>query len=128
MFTFSYLLGDIRVDEERHIIFSTPVQLQILKTTYSKRGPEYRLIRSLMALPFLPSADIKPALDRLAARATSPELTRLVNYIDNTWVSSTVWQPRTWSIYQLSIRTNNDVEGMLFLFHVLSITNKLYWI
>lgn len=82
-----------------------------LKTTYSKRGPEYRYTRSLMGLPFLPSADIRPAFDQLATRATSPELTQLVNYIDNTWLSSTVWLPRNWSIYQLTIRTNNDVEG-----------------
>jgi hypothetical protein len=82
-----------------------------LKTAYSKRGPEYRYIRSLMGLPFLPCADIQPAFDQLAPRATSPELTQLVNYIDNSWLSSTVWLPRNWSIYQLTIRTNNDVEG-----------------
>jgi hypothetical protein len=62
----------------------------------------------------LPSADIQPAFDQLAPRATSPELTQLVNYIDNTWLSSTVWLPRNWSIYQLTIRTNNDVEGTFF--------------
>jgi len=55
-----------------------------LKTTYTSRGPEYRYIRSLMALPFLPAGQIKSAFDTLAARATSPELKQLVTYIDNT--------------------------------------------
>ena len=84
-----------------------------LRTTYSKRGPEYRYIRSLMALPFLPSADIQPAFDRLAVRATSEELQQLVAYMDTNWIGSAVWQPRNWSIFQTNIRTNNDVEGNL---------------
>jgi hypothetical protein len=44
------------------------------KTTYSQRGAEYRYNRSLMALPFLPSADIPSAFDQLAPRASSTEL------------------------------------------------------
>ena len=42
-----------------------------LRTICSKRSPEYRYIRSLMVPPILPSADIQPAFDRLAVRATS---------------------------------------------------------
>lgn len=86
-----------------------------LRTTYSKRGPEYRYIRSLMALPFLPWADIQPAFDRLSARAASPELQQLVGYIDSNWIGSPVWQPRNWSIFQTNVRTNNDVEGKLLI-------------
>ncbi|XP_061178328.1 uncharacterized protein LOC133186965 [Saccostrea echinata] len=82
-----------------------------LRTTYTKRGAEYRYIRSLMALPFLPSADIQPAFDRLSARATSQELQQLVAYMDSNWIGSAVWQPRNWSIFQTNVRTNNDVEG-----------------
>ena len=85
------------------------------KTTYSQRGAEYRYIRSLMALPFLPSADIPSAFDQLALRASSAELKQLVRYIETTWISNTVWTPRNWSIYKTSIRTNNDVEGILII-------------
>ncbi|VDI27117.1 Hypothetical predicted protein [Mytilus galloprovincialis] len=39
-----------------------------LKTTYSSRGVEYRYIRTLMALPFLPHSDIRPAFNTLKER------------------------------------------------------------
>lgn len=38
---------------------------------------------------------------------------QLVRYIDTTWISNPIWTPRNWSIYKTSIRTNNDVEGIL---------------
>ena len=85
-----------------------------LKTTYSQRGAEYRYIRMLMALPFLPAHDIEPAFQLLSDRATSPELRSLVRYLENTWMDNAVWRPRNWSIYRHSIRTNNDVEGMYY--------------
>ena len=88
-------------------------QHRLCDTGELKRGPEYRYIRSLMALPFLPSADIQPAFDRLAVRATSEELQQLVAYMNTNWIDSAVWQPRNWSIFQTNIRTNNDVEGNL---------------
>ena len=35
----------------------------------------------------------------------------LLNYMRATWFGSTVWPVECWSIYGMSIRTNNDVEG-----------------
>ena len=34
-----------------------------------------------------------------------------VHYLERTWIRSSVWTPRYWSVYRQSIRTNNDVEG-----------------
>jgi hypothetical protein len=31
--------------------------------------------------------------------------------IEDTWMTSTVWTVPTWSVFNQSIRTNNDVEG-----------------
>ncbi|KAK3583145.1 hypothetical protein CHS0354_027550 [Potamilus streckersoni] len=46
-----------------------------LKTVYDMRGLEYRYIRSLMALPFLPAADMPPVvLDLPEPRANSTDL------------------------------------------------------
>ncbi|CAG2186571.1 unnamed protein product [Mytilus edulis] len=64
-----------------------------------------------MALPFLPHSDIRPAFNTLKERANSQELKELVVYISSTWFEGRYWCPRTWSIFQHSIRTNNDVEG-----------------
>ncbi|XP_048779980.2 uncharacterized protein LOC125683168 [Ostrea edulis] len=55
--------------------------------------------------------DRAPAFLRLSQRATSPELRSLVQYIENAWLDSPVWNPRNWSFYRQSIRTNNDVDG-----------------
>ena len=97
-----------------------------LKTTYSQRGAEYRYIRTLMALPFLPHADIEPAFEVLSERANSTELKNLVGYIRLTWFEGAYWTPRTWSIYQHSIRTNNDVEGVFLISRELCSEKKYF--
>ena len=82
-----------------------------LATTYTERGVEYRYIRSLLALPFLPHNDIERAFNHLEQRANSIELQQMTRYIRTTWIENPVWTPRAWSIYQQRVRTNNDVEG-----------------
>ena len=64
-----------------------------------------------MALPFLPAPEIDPAFQRLRLKATTAALEELVQYISETWISSTVFPPKDWSVYGQAIRTNNDVEG-----------------
>ena len=32
-------------------------------------------------------------------------------YVHDTWISSNIWPPSSWSVFQQNIRTNNDVEG-----------------
>jgi hypothetical protein len=34
-------------------------------------------------------------------------------YIEDTWMTSTVWTVPTWSVFNQAIRTNNDVEGII---------------
>lgn len=35
----------------------------------------------------------------------------LVAYIKETWITSRMWPPTSWSVFGQSVRTNNDVEG-----------------
>ena len=37
---------------------------------------------------------------------------QLLAYMEDTWINSTTWKPENWSVYNQSIRTNNDTEGM----------------
>ena len=53
-------------------------------------GPINEYIKLLFALPFQ-----QPLLD----------------YMNRTWMSGTMWSPADWCIYKRAIRTNNDVEG-----------------
>jgi hypothetical protein len=66
-----------------------------------------------MALPFLPTGQIQSAFDTLAARATSPELQQLVTYMKNTWITNSVWQPRNWCVFQISINSCHFPENSL---------------
>lgn len=44
-------------------------------------------------------------------KVTGPRLTDFVNYVKDTWVESSLWPPSSWSVSNLAVRTNNDIEG-----------------
>ena len=72
------------------------------------------MCRRLMALPLLPAEHIPSAFRHLHNAMPSnvdDRLHRLVAHVDETWVSSRLWPASSWSAFQSSIRTNNDVEG-----------------
>ena len=91
------------------------VQEYGLVTTYRERQGAYTYTRQLMALPFLPANHIRETFDALKTRANTDPLMRLVDYIDRQWMSNGVFDVPSWSVYGQSVRTNNDVEGNLFL-------------
>jgi hypothetical protein len=82
-----------------------------LSTAFHKDDATHKYIKRLMALPFLPHEHIAQMFEQLRALATTPVLQALVNYINDTWINSTVWSPQNWSVFRKSVRTNNDVEG-----------------
>ena len=82
-----------------------------LEPVYQTDSRSYKYIRKLMALPFLPEADITPMFQRLSDSATTASHQALVQYVRDNWVSSTMWPPSCWSVYMLPTRTNNDIEG-----------------
>ncbi|XP_066268880.1 uncharacterized protein [Branchiostoma lanceolatum] len=83
-----------------------------LQKPYMEDERIHRWLRRLLALPYLPAACIPPAFEELRAKARgSRQLTELADYVDNTWLSGSLWTPRRWSVYGLSVRTTNDVEG-----------------
>lgn len=64
-----------------------------------------------MALPFLPESEIRPMFEQLRAQAATDQLKQFVEYIAETWISSITWLPSCWSVFQMAVRTNNDIEG-----------------
>ena len=87
------------------------VQQLGLQTAYTDDKAINSYIRRLMALPFLPHETIKEMFEKLAESATTPVLQQLVMYIRTTWIENELWSPCSWSVFMLSVRTNNDVEG-----------------
>ncbi|MPC52953.1 Nucleoprotein TPR [Portunus trituberculatus] len=63
-----------------------------------------------MALPFLPEADIGPVFERLSRQATTAQLQTIMQYISRTWIHNSLWPTSSWSIFNQSILTNNDIE------------------
>ena len=68
-------------------------------------------MKKLMALPYLPAEHIDPAFHKLAEKATTEKLRELCDYIETTWLHSSIWPVESWSVLNRSICTNNDVEG-----------------
>ncbi|XP_066274964.1 uncharacterized protein [Branchiostoma lanceolatum] len=81
-----------------------------LQVSYSEDEQVHRWLRRLLALPFLPAEAIVPAFEALYETSRGA-LTELARYVQSTWIESSVWSPRRWSVYKQSVRTNNDVEG-----------------
>ena len=83
-----------------------------LVRSYMEKALTHKFIRHLFALPFLPAAAITPTFDAIfALPGIAEELRRLLIYIRNTRITSSVWTPASWSVYNRVVRTNNDVEG-----------------
>ena len=86
------------------------VQHVSLQTAYGEDADMHKIIKMLLALPFLPDEHIPPAFTYLQGKAATDQLNELMRYVETTWINGRIWRPRTWSIYQQSVRTNNDME------------------
>ena len=70
-------------------------------------------IRELLALPYIPEEHIRVCFEKLEerARVAAPAIQELISYTRATWIDSSLWSPGTWSVFNRSVRTNNDTEG-----------------
>ncbi|KAK4310746.1 hypothetical protein Pmani_017732 [Petrolisthes manimaculis] len=82
-----------------------------LQHAYTHDEATFKYLRKLMALPFLPEGEITLMFERLASQATTTQVRTVIEYISRTWINGSVWPPSTWSIFNKSVRTNNDIEG-----------------
>lgn len=85
-----------------------------LRSHYHKKAGGRRFLLELMSLPFLPAEQIHVTFTEFC-NLLHPTHERgfhlLVEYMEATWVNSSVFPPSTWSVFGQSVRTNNDVEG-----------------
>ncbi|XP_064627783.1 uncharacterized protein LOC135487676 [Lineus longissimus] len=82
-----------------------------LAPAYLHDDVTHQLCKELLALPYLPHEHIRPLFEKLAKRATTETLATLVDYIRRNWIETTQWTPKTWSVFNQPVRTNNDCEG-----------------
>ena len=74
---------------------------------YSARGATYDFLRKVMALPFLPAAQIQTAFNALKKKVTTPKLLAFMEYVEKNWILHRTFKPENWSVFRMSIRTNN---------------------
>lgn len=84
-----------------------------LRVPYMTSGVINSYIKELLALCYIPAEHIKQSFEKLASRAqlADPKIQELIAYIRSTWIDGNMWSPNTWSVFNMSVRTNNDVEG-----------------
>ena len=81
-----------------------------LQVAYTEDQGTYGWIRKLLALPFLPYADITTQFERLRLGAEGPRK-ELTEYIASQWIYNAIFPVKDWSVFMQPVRTNNDIEG-----------------
>ena len=67
---------------------------------YFQKDAARVFIRKVLGLPFLPHEDIEDVFDLLKRKCRRhAKLMEWMNYIEKNWINSTVWPPKTWSIF-----------------------------
>ena len=90
------------------------VQFYGLAPEYAKRGVHHHFLRMVMALPFIPAEHSREAFASLqehGAQYGSDDIAKFMDYVNTTWFQNSVWSPDNWSVFQQTVRTNNNVEG-----------------
>ena len=68
--------------------------------------------RKVMALPLIPINKLEYAFEEIAKEAPD-SIKLLVNYFNEYWMTKIKWS--LWNVSDVDTRTNNVVEGSLFL-------------
>ena len=82
---------------------------------YNKNRKINKFCRRLMCLHLVHYTDVNYVMNCLYLKAETSShktmLLQLLNYVQKTWVESSVWEPKYWCGFNQPIRTNNDAEG-----------------
>ncbi len=82
-----------------------------LQVPYRENRSVHKHCRRVLGLPLIPADQIRNVFNRMMRHLRSQQLIDLYDYIDTNWVQSNTWPPESWSVYNKTIRSNNDVEG-----------------
>lgn len=77
---------------------------------YNSKSSVCKILRTLMALPFLLVEHIQPAFVKLKPYAQG-QIRTVVQYVDKQWIKSRTWPVASWCTFREVMKTNNDVEG-----------------
>lgn len=78
---------------------------------YNERGNIFSILRQVMTLPFLPPEHIVPVFQHLEQKAICDLLCNFMSFIWRQRITNSVFPVQNWSVFMLSLSTNNDLEG-----------------
>ena len=93
--------------------------LQLMAEYQKKDSGTRKSIQELLSLPYLPPELIEIQFNII--RREAPRLNGLdtfVVYIENNWIKRQLSPPKNWKVFNKWIRTNNDCEGLHYLWNV----------
>jgi hypothetical protein len=64
-----------------------------------------------MSLNLLPHRFIRSSFNNLKSQARGALTIALFNYVEKFWIKHSIWKPKMWSSFNVTIRTNSPVEG-----------------
>jgi len=82
-----------------------------LKTANEANGDVHSLLQKTFALPLLPTEDIPEAFNQLKKKSSTEMTNNYFDYVEQTWMNSSVRSIEAWGVYGRSTRTNNNIEG-----------------
>ena len=83
--------------------------LALQSAYHNGRGTD-NFIRKIMALPFLPEAEIQPMFQRLQREATEP-LLQFTEYVTSMWIHGTTWSQQTGQCSDMPYTPTTIVRG-----------------
>ena len=104
-------------------VMMTLCAIPTLKQQSANRHVAHHIMRrkvsmcsSRNCLHYLTSQPSRAYYSSIPTSSTVCKLKPATTVDDIPWLHNAVWNIRQWSVYQQSVRTNNDVEGKLFYY------------
>ncbi|KAK6182207.1 hypothetical protein SNE40_009939 [Patella caerulea] len=82
-----------------------------LQNKYKVHGGTHNFIKKLMSLPFLPKSHIRDIFHQLQGKTSNDKLIKLMDYMERQWIDHSLFKMSSWSVFNQTIRTNNNIEG-----------------
>ena len=82
-------------------------------------SPSHQFLKKIMALAFLPSHKIEKVVECIERCIEREEMSetakKFLGWNRKYWINR--WDSQAFSVFQRKVRTNNDLEGFLFVCH-----------
>ena len=79
---------------------------------YNNKNFEGKMLRKLMCLSYIPEEFIVSKFNEIKCELLEKNLyADLLDYMEKTYIYGNIWKPKYWSVYNMTVRTNNNVEG-----------------